>query len=124
MKSIFDYKHVKGTTAICLLNAKTNEYCGRIVANWSDNPAGSVCSAAVLLYGNSPIKLPETGAIDCGECVNRIGTAGSYGYDKLSQAIWGSLKAQGPDKIIEVRPASGNQREAFEKAGFVYIEVC
>ncbi len=54
-KSIFDFTHVKGTTAVCLLNKATGEYCGRIVANWSDNPAGTVCTAAVMLWSNAPV---------------------------------------------------------------------
>lgn len=120
-KSIFDYSHVKGTTAICLLNKETGEYCGRIVANWSNNPAGTVCTACVMLYSNSPIQpLIDPDFIYC----HAIGKAGGYGYDKLSQAIWSALKQMKLADKIKVEPASGNQRKAFEEAGFVWLEVC
>lgn len=115
-KSIFDYKHVKGTTAVCLLNAKTGEYCGRIVANWSDNPAGTVCTACVMLFGNTPIEGVEHS--------HAQGKAGGYGYDKLSQAIWSALKTMKLADKIKVEPASGNQQTAFEDAGFKYIVIC
>ena len=126
MKNIFDYKHVKHVSAVCLLNAKTGEYCGRIVANWSDNPAGSVCAAQVMIFGNEPSKEIKA-VVEANQKAMagpHIGKAGGYGYDKLSQAIWASLKAQGLSELIKVKPASGNQREAFEEAGFRYIEIC
>lgn len=116
-KSIFDYQHVKGTTAICLLNKETKEYCGRIVANWSDNPAGTVCTACVMLWGNSPVKTIK-------DYSHAQGKAGGYGYDKLSQAIWSALKKMSIADKIKVDPASGNQQSAFEEAGFVWIEIC
>lgn len=125
-KNIFDYKHVKGTTAVCLLNAKTKEYCGRIVATWSDNAAGSVCTAVVMIYGNEPSKEIKD-VVDANQKAMRgpfIGKAGGYGYDKLSSAIYEALVKLGLDKLIKVEPARGNQREAFEEAGFVYIEIC
>ena len=50
MKNIHDFKHVKSVTAIALL--KNGKPAGKIIANWSDNPAGSVCTACVML---SPI---------------------------------------------------------------------
>jgi hypothetical protein len=46
------------------------------------------------------------------------GSAGGYGYDKLSSALEEALtklKAQGK---IEVKSASGNQESAFKKAGY------
>lgn len=125
-KTIFDYTHVKNTTAVTLLNAKTKEYCGRIVANWSNNPAGTVCTACVMLYGNGPSEAIKA-VVDANQKAmkgNFIGKAGGYGYDKLSSAIYSSLKAQGLEKLIKVESASGNQRQAFEEAGFIYIEVC
>lgn len=125
-KSIFDYKNVKGTTAIVLLNARTKEYCGRIIANWSDNPNGNVCTACVMLYGNLPSEeiksiVSENQRKMIGNC---IGKAGGYGYDKLSSAIYQSLRGQKLNTIIKVESASGNQRNAFEEAGFIYIEAC
>lgn len=113
-KRIFDYKHVAGVTAIALL--KDGKEAGKIIANWSDNPSGSVCTAQVFLYGQEW----RTKPIDA--CM--IGKAGGYGYDKLSQAIYCALRVGGLEKIIKVEPASGNQRTAFEDAGFTWVEVC
>ena len=116
-KSIFDYKHVKNTTAVCLLNKKTGCYCGRIIANWSDNPNGSVCTANIQLFINAPTARSKE------DFVNVQGKAGGYGYDKLSAAIDQALRKAGLHEIIKVQGASGNQAEAFENAGFVYNQV-
>jgi len=130
-KNIFDYKHVAGTTAICLL--KDGEYAGRIVGNWSDNPAGTVATFTVMLVGAGPD----------GAYIHGTGKAGGYGYDKRSSAIYEalrnchyityegtgtnmkSIKHDCPmhDKI-KVEPGRGNGREAFEDAGYTWIEVC
>ena len=126
MKNIFDYKHVKSTTAVCLLNAKTGEYCGRIVANWSDNPSGSVCTAQVMIFGNEPSEEIKA-TVDANQRACKgpfIGKAGGYGYDKFSAAIYQSLKAQNLSTLIKVESASGNQQNAFEEAGFKYITIC
>lgn len=82
MKNIFDYKHVKQTSVIVLFDTKTNELAGKIIANWSDNPMGTVCTAQVIIYGDEKrgIKLKANKHI-------LIGKAGGYGYDKLSSAI-------------------------------------
>ena len=117
MKSIYDYKHVAGTKAIALL--RDGKMVGKIIANFSDNPAGSVCTASVILYGR------ESG----------IGRAGGYGYDKFSSAVAGALRSMGllaarphgdntPDgEKIAVYAGAGNVREAFEAAGYTYLEV-
>lgn len=117
-KSIFDYKHVKGTTAICLLNTKTKKPCGRIIANWSNNPNGSVCTVAVTLNRYAPTARNEQ------DFVNAQGKAGGYGYDKLSAAIEQALRNADLLEKIKVRGGSGNQCQAFEESGFDYIEVC
>lgn len=124
MKTIYDYKHVKGVSAVALL--KDGQRAGKIVANWSDNPAGTVCTAAVIL------------SIDGGEQVSGIGKAGGYGYDKLSSAIYEALKRCKRSRFIDneiidtpfpmhehikVHPGSGDQRQAFEEAGYTYIEI-
>lgn len=111
-KSIFDYKGVKSVTAICLL--KDGQRAGKIIANWSDNPAGSVCTAAVILYKH-PTKPDES--------FNNIGKAGGYGYDKLSSAIEQALYKDELNQVIKVKGGSGNQREAFESAGYEFIEI-
>lgn len=55
MKPIFDLPHVKSVRAwvlVGMVNGKPEQQ-GRIVAHWSDNPAGSVCQAAVMVWGGS-----------------------------------------------------------------------
>lgn len=110
-KSIFDYKHVRGVSAVCLL--KGGKSAGRIVANWSDNPAGSVCTASVMLWDDAK-----------GWTINHaIGRAGGYGYDKLSAAIADALDEMGLLATIKVCHGAGNQRRAFTEAGYDYIEI-
>lgn len=117
MKSIFDFKHVNGTTAIALLDKKTGCSCGRIIANWSDNPNGPVCTAQVMLYSNAPTARSKY------DFVNVRGIAGGYGYDKLSSAIAQALLKAELHNVIKVGEGSGNQQQAFEEAGFGYIQV-
>lgn len=127
MRNIFDYKHVKGTTAIALL--KDGKTAGRIICNWSDNPAGSVCTAQVMLWDgviSDKIKKEHHPSIhsDCYLPVVMIGKAGGYGYDKRSAAIADALRIGGIWDLLPVQGASGNERQVFEDAGFVWFEVC
>ena len=125
MKTAYDYKHVKGTTAIALI--KDGKQAGKIVANWSDNPNGTVCTATVH--------------IECwGESYVGTGRASGYGYDKLSAAIYDALQNayyhrwdssrdlteihHDLSKVYKVEPGSGNQRHVFELLGYTYIEIC
>lgn len=132
MRTAYEFSHVKSVTAICLL--KGGEPVGSIVANWSDNPAGTVCTATIKIDSN------VTGENLQGRYLYGTGKAGGYGYDKLSSAIYQALKntyyvemdevsrlVNIPHPIhtkIDVSPASGNQRQAFESLGVQYIEVC
>lgn len=125
-KNIFDYQHVKSVSAVCLL--KDGKQVGRIVANWSDNPNGSVCTAQVCLWDgvlSEQIKKRhvKTDFLDCELSVVMIGKAGGYGYDKLSSAIYEALRKGGLHELVKVEPGSGNQQKAFEEAGFTYIPV-
>jgi hypothetical protein len=93
-KNIFDYSHVKSVTAWALVDNTTKAPCGRIIANWSDNPNGSVCTAQVFINNAE-----ERGLIkktyrsdndflkDIDLDVPAIGKAGGGGYCKLSAAI-------------------------------------
>lgn len=126
MKNVFDLKHVKSVTAIALL--KKGVPVGKIIANWSDNPAGSVCTAQVCLWDDeiSPQITQrhfKTAFLDAMLPVVMIGKAGGYVYDKLSSAISQALRIGGIDHLIKVESCSGNQRKAFEDAGFTYFEV-
>jgi hypothetical protein len=104
MKSAMEMKHPKGTTVFVLLDDK-KEYAGRIVANYSDNPSGTVCTATVQIFS----KGTETGR------------AGGYGYDKLSAAIYQALKKLNIEPI-KVRPGNGYTYEEFEAQGFTVIK--
>lgn len=92
-RNIFDYKHVQSVSAYALTN-DTGTIKGKIIANWSDNPAGSVCTAQVILYGIEDyecLKVKTRTVYLMDEKtelpVILIGKAGGYGYDKLSSAI-------------------------------------
>lgn len=127
MKNIFDYKHVKGTTAIALL--RDGEFVGKIVCNWSDNPAGSVCTAQVILWDKEycpKIKQRhiKTEFLDCYLPAIMIGKAGGYGYDKRSAAISAALSKGGLHELLPVEGGAGNERAIFEDAGFTWCEVC
>ena len=125
-RNIYDYKMVKGVSAIALL--KAGKPVGKIVANWSDNPAGSVCTAQVMLW-DGPIseqikkRQVKTDFLNCELSVVMIGKADGYGYDKLSAAISAALRVGGLEKLLPVEGGSGNQRSVFEKAGFEWVEV-
>ena len=123
-------KHVKSVSAIALL--KNGEYAGRIVCNWSDNPAGSVCTAYVSLDGYDTHDESTIG-ISSEIVIKRQwgqGKAGGYGYDKRSSAIANALMELYDDNdvcaidILKVYGGSGNEREIFEGAGYTWIEVC
>lgn len=94
-KNIFDYSHVKQVSCFVLSDKETKEITGKIIANWSDNPNGSVCTAQVILFNNRKYGLEEK------ESKTRDGDyrpelaidkAGGCGYDKLSAAIWYAMK--------------------------------
>lgn len=89
MENIYDMKHVAGTSAWALL--KDGKPCGKVVANWSDNPAGSVCTAMVYVYNGThpdfdrePFDRPAKDVV--------YGKASGYGYCKLSSAIGQALR--------------------------------
>jgi len=125
-KNIFDLKHVKSVSAIALL--KDGKSAGRIICNWSNNPAGSVCTAQVMLWDNvisDQIKEKhlKTEFLDCMLPTTMIGKAGGYGYDKRSAAISAALREGDIHKLLPVAGGAGNERSVFEKAGFTWIDV-
>ena len=126
-KNIFDYKHVKSVSAIALL--KDGKSAGKIICNWSDNPAGTVCTAQVCLWdgefsGQVKQKHFKTEYLDCMLPAVMIGKAGGYGYDKRSAAISAALRKGGLHKLLPVEGGAGNERWIFEAAGFEWLEVC
>jgi hypothetical protein len=82
-----------------------------LIANWSDNPRGTVCSVWFILYGFGK-----------GKTVKGTGRAGGYGYDKLSAATYQALKTAGITPQV-VQPANGLTRKEFEAMGYEVIEV-
>jgi len=83
MKSAFDGKHLKMVAVAVLVHPDSDNegaYAGRIVANWSDNPNGSTCTATVSIHEGPLSFIPIVS-----------GKAGGCGYDKLSAAIYDAL---------------------------------
>lgn len=84
-KSAFDCSHVKSVRAWAILHDGKGERgsdanAGRIVANFSDNPNGSVCTLTLHFWGGPLEIMPGT-----------TGQAGGYGYDKFSAAMSDAL---------------------------------
>ena len=77
-KSAWDGSHVKSVTAWALTCGGIE--AGRVVANWSDNPAGSVCTATVVFFSGKLQAISSTS-----------GRAGGYGYCKFSSAVWDAI---------------------------------
>jgi hypothetical protein len=92
MGTAFDLSHVKSVSVLVLLHPDHPGIAGRIVANHSDNPAGSVCTATTHVFGGPLHVLPGI-----------TGKAGGYGYDKLSSAVASSINAIRKAKSIEYR---------------------
>lgn len=120
MKTIKEFKHVQNTTAKALIYE--GKPAGRIIANWSNNPAGSVCSASVIIWGGplANIKNEKTG-VEFNYA--NIGKAGGYGYDKLSQAVYQCFKNVGIETVA-VKPANGRTDDEFTERGYVVFDIC
>ena len=118
MKRVTEMKGPQNTTAWAFIYE--GKPAGKLVANWSDNPMGSVCSASLYFYAG-PLDLKEQhGAkrLDFGN----VGKAGGYGYDKLSQAVYQCLRNAGIEPL-KVKPGNGATRDEFEAWGYTVIEV-
>ena len=101
-----DCKHVRSVTAVALI--RDGEVKGKVIANWSDNPAGTVCTATVWCEVN--------GTWFCG-----TGTAGGYGYDKLSAAIYDAFRRGGHSDILKGHSGGdGRQEQVFSELGYKY----
>lgn len=88
MKYFIDHPMDK---VILLLDKETGEESGKILAYYSNNPAGSVCHVCVILYPHGW----EVIGKDAPETRGEEGRAGGYGYDKYSAAVADSLRKQG-----------------------------
>ena len=120
MKTISNFKHVSNVTAKAIVY--NGKQAGRLIANWSDNPAGSVCSASVIIWAGplADCKHPKTGAAFN---YRNIGKAGGYGYDKLSQAVWQCFENAGVQTEV-VKPGNGQTDEEFTARGYEIFTVC
>lgn len=118
MKRVNEMKGPQNTTAWALL--LDGKSAGKLIANWSDNPAGTVCSASVLIWSGPLDMKQQTGTkkLDWGN----VGKAGGYGYDKLSQAVWQCFDNAGIE-TKKVKPANGMTRQEFEAWGYEVFEI-
>ena len=108
---VYDMKHVKSVSAYALLYK--GKYAGRIVANWSDNPNGSVCTAVVMIHDGPFRDMPVT-----------TGKAGGGGYDKLSAAVHEAIcKTVNKDSGLDIPDLGGAGMSAvgewLSKHGYV-----
>ena len=118
MKRVFEMQGPKSVTAWALLFE--GKPAGKVIANWSNNRGGTVCSASVYIY-RGPLDLKEQKGkfkFDFGN----VGKAGGYGYDKMSQAIWQCFNNAGIE-TKKVKPANGQSRDEFEAWGYEVIDV-
>jgi hypothetical protein len=112
MKRVNEMQGPKSTTAWALIYE--GHYAGKIIANWSNNPSGSVCSASVIIH-SGPLNYPKFN-------YGNIGKAGGYGYDKLSQAVWQCFQNAGVEcKVLQ--PANGRTSDEFEEWGYVLAQI-
>jgi hypothetical protein len=119
MKHVSEMKHCAGTSAFAILFK--GKPAGRLIANWSDNPAGTTCSASVIIWSGelADKKHPKTGKeFNYGT----IGKAGGYGYDKLSQAVWQCFDQVGIE-TKKVKPANGQTEDEFIAWGYEIFRV-
>lgn len=130
-KNIFDYSHVKSVTAWALIDAKTNESAGKVIANYSDNPNGSVCTCQVIIWNARKYGLePEhtTTRLAIGEDFTHetpcIAKAGGYGYCKFSQAFQDAVRKGFKNSECRVGGrGEGAVREWLEEHGLRVFEV-
>jgi len=97
---------------------KDGKQAGKVIANWSDNPAGSVCSLAIIGFG-------EPGDHTISICNGQVvGKARGYGYCKFSSAFASCLRLNG----IETEERLGGVGEGacrawLESEGYTVAEV-
>ena len=117
--TVKEMRFCAGSTAKAILFE--GQPAGRLIANWSDNRNGTVCSASVIIWKGplKDVKHPKTGKqFNYGN----IGKASGYGYDKLSQAVWQCFDHAGIEAKV-VRPANGRTDEEFEAWGYAIFDV-
>jgi hypothetical protein len=101
MKNVYDMKNVKGTRAVALIYK--GKFAGKLVANFSNNPNGRVCTALLAIWAG-PLKREE----------RKQARAGGYGYDKFGACVEQMLKCG----------SLGSWETPFRSAGYEVAEVC
>ena len=105
--------HVRSVSAVALLYDGVP--AGKIIANWSDNDSGSVCTAQICIHGGPFADMPIT-----------KGSASGCGYCKFSAAVDEAINKVWPGNV-ERKSFSGagdNAVEAFFKSyGYTYFSI-
>lgn len=104
MKSAYDCSHVKSVKAYLLL--WEGAPAGKIVANYSDNPNGSVCTTTLSIWAG-PLKSSES----------QTKRAGGYGYNKFDSCL------DQMDLAVTPRSAENQGTSALSAIGYDVITV-
>lgn len=116
IKSAFEYKHVKGTTAWALLYAE--DYAGKIVCNQTDNPNGNYVIMDVRIWGG-PMN-------DWTDETITARDGGGCGWDKFSGAFHFALRMmkKAPDNLPNLRGKGERAVQQFlEELGYTVLKV-
>lgn len=115
-KSVYDCKHVRSVKAWALMF--DGKFHGRIAANYSDNPEGSVVTVGVSVWAG-PLNNAEGGPM--------LGKAGGCGYCKFSAAFDAAVRNHCKDNDITMPHLSGagesSVRAFLETLGYQVLEV-
>lgn len=98
-------KHAKSVRVVALVERSTARVVGKIIGHYSDNPAGSVCTATLYQFGYDA----------------QTARAGGYGYDKFSDALAGLVWVDQLGRSNKL--PYGDRRVFFDALGINYEEV-
>lgn len=137
-RSAFDCKHVKSVRAWALFHPDASQdpnardaaarYAGKVVADYSDNPAGSVVTCTVVVWHGPLARMREAyeekRGGGCRVVENPMtGRAGGGGYCKFSAAFHGAVRMVDPS----AKDLSGRGepvcRAYLESHGYTVVEV-
>ena len=83
MKTIFDYKHVKSVSVLVLQDKTTRKIRGKIIANWSKNKFGPICTAQIISFDE---KDQPRAFIVSDRCIAKVDGYGEA-FDRFSAAV-------------------------------------
>lgn len=101
MKSAYDMNHVKSVKAVCIM--LDGKPVGKIVANYSDNPNGSVVTATFSIWEGPLSGMEKTTT-----------KAGGYGYDKFSSCV---------EQFLPGNKSVGCWKSAIEEHGYTVFDI-